>query len=236
MKRAKRLMSAVLATGLFSITSCAQTNGTSSNGVINTVEGPMNAENYQKAKEAALAESKKEYEEMVRHPETITNRPPSEWPFPNFETGPGRPLPNYVNFYSMDDHFCAYLLCEYAVKEEHYAQTNESRWFTEALEQIRGSGPKRFPSLKWIAVAIRNVAEHKDATTFEQSFKVAAIFKADDIFDSSRPLSQLIAHADMDRHPFKYDTQQPTPGEQQRWLIVERHAATNQTTTGPVKP
>jgi hypothetical protein len=29
-----------------------------------------------------------------------------------------------------------------------------------------------------------------------------------------------------------YDTQQPTPGEQQRWVIVERHAATNNPTTG----
>jgi hypothetical protein len=35
----------------------------------------------------------------------------------------------------------------------------------------------------------------------------------------------------MDRHPFVYDTQQPTPGEQQRWVIVERHAATNNPTT-----
>ena len=71
-----------------------------------------------------------------------------------------------------------------------------------------------------------------NASTFEKSFKVGAIFKASEVFDSSHDLSQLVADAEMDRHPFKYDTHQPTPGEQQRWLIVERHAATNAPTTG----
>ena len=60
--------------------------------------------------------------------------------------------------------------------------------------------------------------------------KVGAIFKASDVFDSSHDLSQLVAHAEMDRHPFKYDTTQPTPGEQQRWVIVEQHATNNPTT------
>jgi hypothetical protein len=51
-------------------------------------------------------------------------------------------------------------------------------------------------------------------------------------FNHWRRLSSLIAQAEMDRHPFKYDTTQPTPGEQQRWIIVEQHAATNSPTTG----
>lgn len=166
----------------------------------------------------------KEIDERLRKPR------PSDWPFPNFETGPGLPIPGYVDFYTMDNRFPLYLLCEYPVKEESYDPAKELGWFKEALEQIRRSGPTKFPSIKWIAVIVRNRAEHKGINTFEQSFKVGAIFKAGDVFDSSHDLSQLVASAEMDRHPFKYDTQQPTPGEQQRWMIVERYAATNRPT------
>jgi hypothetical protein len=229
MKFAKCLVWVVLAAGLFSVAGFAQTNGISSNGVINTVEGPMNAKDYQRAKEAALAESQKEYEEMIRHPELITNRPPSEWPFPNYQTGPGRPLPICVNFYCINDHYPTYLLCAYDVQETNYDQGNEPKWFKASLKQIRGSGPKQFPPIQWVAVMIVNRAERDN----EKCCKVAAIFKTDDVFDSSRDLSQMIANAPIDRQPFKNDSQQPTPGEQQRWMIVERHAATNNPTTGP---
>lgn len=163
----------------------------------------------------------KENEESLRNP------PLSDWPFPNFETGPGRPLPNYVNFYAIDDRFPSYLLCEYAVKEENYDRAKESGYFRDALDQLRQSGPAKFPQITWVAVCIRNVEEHVDASTFEQSFKVGAIFRAVDVFDHSNDPWKLVANSEMDRHPFKYDLQQSTPGEQQRWLIVERHAATN---------
>jgi hypothetical protein len=73
-------------------------------------------------------------------------------------------------------------------------------------------------------------AEHKDVNTFEQSHKVGAIFRASDVFDSSRDLSQLVADAAKDRHPFKYDLI-----DQGRWLIVERHSVTNKPTTGDKK-
>jgi hypothetical protein len=136
-----------------------------------------------------------------------------------------------VNFYGVDDHYPNYLECVYDVEENNYNQSKEPKWFIESLKQIRHSGPEKFPPIKWIAIIIKNRAEHKDASTFEQSFKVGAIFKASDVFDSSRNLSQLIAGAAMDRHPFKYDPQQSPAGEQQRWVIVERHAATNSTTT-----
>ena len=150
---------------------------------------------------------------------------------PNYECGPGRPRPNYLNFYRIDDRFPYYLLCEYPVKEEHYDQSSESGWFKASLEQIRHFGPKKFPAIKWIAVTIRNVAEHKDASTFEQSFKVGAIFSANEVFDSSRNLSQLVVEAKLDRHPFMYDTTRKSY-DQQRWLIVERHAAAINAATG----
>jgi hypothetical protein len=158
--------------------------------------------------------------------------PPSEFHFPNVEGYALHPRPNYVNFYGIEDHYPKYLLCEYPVDEKRYNQVNEPKWFKAALKQTRRSGPTKFPPLQWVAVAIFNAAEHKDASTFEQSFKVGAIFKASDVFDSSSDLSQLVTHAEMDRHPFFLDLKRPDlfPAEQQRWMIVERHAATNSTT------
>lgn len=160
--------------------------------------------------------------------------PPSQFPFPNVYGEPLRPSPNHVNFYGINDHYPNYLLCMYDVDEKNYAQSRETKWFKAALKQIRHSGPTKFPPIKWIAVAIHNVAEHKDASTFEQSFKVGVIFKANDVFDSSQDLSQLVAGAKMDRRPFKYDRQRSKlfPAEQQRWMIVERHATTNHVNNG----
>ena len=229
MKQARCQIWVVLAVGLFSVAGMAQTNGVASSGVINTVEGPKNADQVQRTNETSIIDWEKvdkENEERLHHPH------PSDWPFPNFQTGPGRPLPIHVNFYEIDDRYPTYLLCQYEVKEKDYNQTNEPEWFKASLEQIRHSGPKKFPPIKWVAVMIENRAEWKDASTFEQSCKIAAIFKASDVFNHWRRLSPLIARAEMDRHPFKYDPQQPTPGEQQRWIIVEQHSATTNPTTG----
>jgi hypothetical protein len=230
MKQTKHVTWIILIFGLFSVEGHAQTNGTSPDGFTNTVEGQVNATNYQRAKEPAIIDWEKvnkENEERLRNPH------PSDWPFPNYQTGPGRPLPIHVNFYCINDHFPTYLLCEYDINEQNYSETNEPTWFKAALKQVRLSGLKKFPPLKWIAVIIINRAGWNGAGTFELAHKVGAIFKADDVFNSTRDLSQLVADAKMDRHPFKYDTQQPTPGEQQRWLIVEQHAATNRPAVSP---
>jgi hypothetical protein len=181
---------------------------------------------YQRSNNAATIDWEKvdkENEERLRNPH------PSDWPFPNFETGPGRPVPIHANFYRINDRYPAYLLCQYDVKEKYYEQTNEPGWFNAALTQIRRAGPKKFPPIEWVAVIIFDRGEFKDSSTWEQCCKVGAIFKASDVFDSSRKFPQMIAHADMDRHPFKLDPQQPTPGEQQRWVIVEQHATNNPT-------
>ena len=155
--------------------------------------------------------------------------PPSQFPLPNYDTGPHRPYPVHVNLYSINDHYPDYLECSYHVDEKNYNQSEEPKWFKVSLKQIRSSGPKEFPPLKWIAVIIINRAEWSGESTFEQANKVGAIFKASDVFDSSKDLSQLIAGAEMDRHPFFLDPQQSKyiPMERQRWIIVERHAATN---------
>jgi hypothetical protein len=157
--------------------------------------------------------------------ERLRNPPPSAWHFPNYECGPMRPPPNYVNFYEIDDRFPSYLLCAYRMDDKQFKQSKESVWFKDSLKQIRKSGPKKFPPLKFIAVIIRNASEHKGASTFEKSFKVGAIFKANMVFDNSEDLSQLVDKAVKDRHPFMYDSKQPHPDQQQRWVIVERHAS-----------
>jgi len=155
--------------------------------------------------------------------------PPSQFPFPNDPGGPLHPSPCYVNFYAIDDRYPNYLQCEYDVNPTNYDQSDELKWLTDAIEQTRRLGPKKFPPIKWIALIIRNRSEHKDANTFAQSFKVGSIFKAADVFDASHNVSALIAQANMDRHPFFFDRSKSDlfPSEQQRWVIVERHAATN---------
>ncbi len=158
--------------------------------------------------------------------------PPSQFPFPNVYGEPLHPSPNYVNFYAINDHYPDYLECTYDVDVKNYNQSNEQKWFKAALKQARRSGPTKFPPIKWIAVIICNEAEWKDANTMDQAYKVGAIFKASDVFDSSSDLSQLIANATMDRHPFFLDRKRPDmfPAEQQRWMIVERHATNNPAT------
>jgi hypothetical protein len=175
----------------------------------------------------AMRYADKQYQEKLLHPPTNVVR------LPNYQAGPLNPLPIHVNFYETRDYYPAYLLCSYDVDEMNYDTSNESGWFKAALKQIRALGPKKFPPFKWVAVIINNRAEWKGVSTIDQAHKVGTIFKASDVFDSSRDLSQLIAHANMDRHPFKLDPRQPTPGEQQRWIIVEQHAATNSPTAGP---
>jgi hypothetical protein len=175
----------------------------------------------------AVAESEREYEKMVLHPETVTNLPLSEWPFPNYQSGPLNPRPIHINLYDVNDKYPEYLLCEYDVDEKAYNKIGEHTWIEDALIQIRHHGQKSFPQVEWVVVAINNRAEHRGVSTFEQSFKVGAIFKAGDVFNSLHNLSAIVAEAQLDHHPFKYDPQQPTPGEQQRWVIVERHAAVN---------
>ncbi len=173
----------------------------------------------------AMREADKIYQEKLLHP------PTNKVIFlPNYQAGPLNPPPIHLNFYAINDHYQTYLLCQYDVDEKNYDQSGESGWFQAALKQIRKLGPTKFPPIRWVAVIICNRAEWKDVSTIDQAHKVGAIFKAGDVFDSSSNLSKLIAGAEMDRHPFKYDTSQPTPGEQQRWIIVERHATNNPTT------
>jgi hypothetical protein len=67
--------------------------------------------------------------------------------------------------------------------------------------------------------------------TVDQSHKVGEIFNARDVFGFEKSVREIIGQGQVDRHPFHLDSTQPAPSEQQRWLIVERHAATNNPAT-----
>jgi hypothetical protein len=123
--------------------------------------------------------------------------------------------------------------CAHRVVKGEYNQSDEPGWFKASLEQVRQSGPTNFPPIQWVAVIIINRAEWSGANTFEEAHKVGANFKASDVFNPSCDLSQLVAHANMDHHPFKYDPSQISPEDQQIWLIVEQHASTNRASAGP---
>jgi hypothetical protein len=221
---------------LLFISSCGKDNGASQTGTTpeTTIEESTQSESgfdqqaYQKAKDEAMTEAEKEYKARLNG----APLPPSEFRFPNTPE-PEQRIPNYLNFYYVNDHYPTYLLCEYRVNVKKYDESDEPAWFEAALKQVRDSGPTNFPPIQWVAVIIANSADWETESTFEQAYKVGAIFKASDVLRPSCDLSQLVAHAALDRHPFKYDTSQPTAGDQQRWLIVEQHAATNNPTTGP---
>ena len=210
---------------------CCKTNRASEAGRAPTAS-PANSGNDPAAADARVAAWIAALEadslERLRHPK------PSDWRLPNCEMGPGRPEQEYRNFYMMDDLFPDYLLCRYPVDESAYDPSQEPLWFKLALEQVRRLGPKKFPPIRWVAVCICNVAEHKDAATYEQSYKVGAVFKAPDVFSHRRSLRRIVGEGSVDRHPFQY-LAQPTPRMPQRSLVVERHAATNHTATGSTK-
>jgi hypothetical protein len=225
----------VLAVGLFFLSGCGKNNGTSQlTAPQPTVEQSTQSESgfdqqaYQKAKDEMVADAEKEYKARANG----TPLPPSEFRFPNTPE-PEQRIPDYLNFYCINDHYPTYLLCEYRVSDKNYNESDEPRWFEAALKQVHDSGPTNFPPVQWVAVIIANSADWESGSTFEQAYKVGAIFKASDVFSPSYDLSQLVAHAALDRHPFEYDTSQPTAGDQQRWLIVERCAATNSASAGP---
>jgi hypothetical protein len=173
---------------------------------------------YQRAKDNALAESEREYYQKLRNPS------PNKISLPNFSPGAGVPPPIGINFYEEREWYPGYLLCLYDISEAHYDPSNEPAWFKAALLQIRGYGRSQFPPAKWVAVIVLNRAEHKDVSTFEQSHKVGAIFELNDVFNRSCNLTDRVRRAPLDRHPFVYEPGKATPGEQQRWTIVERHA------------
>jgi hypothetical protein len=155
---------------------------------------------------------------------------------PNFEPGPGRPLPLHRNFYSLHPHYRAYLLCTFDVEDASYRKDTEGEWFREALAQVRSSGASSFPKVDWVAVCIFNRADGNTTESFGNGFRGGAVFSARNIFDTNVALSAMVSSAAIDRNPFTNDISLSTPRERQRWLIVERHVATNHASPSTNQP
>jgi len=82
-------------------------------------------------------------------------------------------------------------------------------------------------------VILINRAEWHGAGTYEQAHKVGAIYNIDEVFDGSHDLSQLVAAAHMDRHPFVYDPSRGTSeGKDERWVIIETRMVTARPSAG----
>jgi hypothetical protein len=221
-----RLLFFVLPLSLFC--GCGHNESSATNTVSRNTNQPQWSETQQKAyqreKEEALAEAERLRNQNLQKP------PQHEVPLPNYDTGPGRPLPLGINFYEKRDYYPGYLLCTYNINESHYDPSNESEWFRAALLQIRAKESFNFPPTKWVAVVIRNRAQYKDTNTFAQCYRVGAIFDAKSVFDHEVNLRALITGPVVDRQPLNFDSTRPTPREQQRWLIVEKHMRANQPT------
>ncbi len=142
-------------------------------------------------------------------------------PLPNFVSGPGVPRPVGINLYQQREYYPGYLMCLYDVEERRYDPDNEAGWCRAALLQIRGEGPGRFPPFKWVAVIIRNRVDQR-LVGYQQAHKAGAIFDLAKVFNPAVDPEQLVSHVKIDRHPLEYDSTRPTPGEQDRWLIVEQ--------------
>jgi hypothetical protein len=182
--------------------------------------------NYQRDKEALLSRAARQYQDALQHP------PANETQLPNYDAGLGHPKPLGRNFYEMYKHYPFYLLCTYDVYEHQYDQSDERKWMEQALLQVRSLGRERFPPVKWLAVVIFNRADATEGASFERPFRAGAIFKADDVFNPESNLLKLVADSAIERHLIEEDPEQPTPGEQQRWILVERYAATNNSEGG----
>ena len=217
----------ILVLGAYELTSCGKRHIAShgSSFATNAVEGMVRdgagtqaaGGSYQQSKDELLAQAKREYDHQMAYPQAQPR------PLPNFHAGPGLPPPIGINFYEVSERHRAYLFCTYDVEEKRYDAANEPAWFKAALLQIRATGPQRFPPVAWVAIVIHNRAEQKGAYTFEQSFKVGAIFNLREVFDVAKDLNLMIAQTKVDRHPVEYDPQ--NYAEPPRWLIVEQHAA-----------
>ena len=137
------------------------------------------------------------------------------FPLPNREGG----TPAQQNFYMIDPLYSRYLVAQFDVSESPYDSNKEPEWIADSVSQIRSKGQDRFPPVSFITIAIFNRAEHNGEETFVPAHKAAVIAPASEVFDSTKSVDEIVAHLQLDRHPFELD------GERQRWLIVERHVA-----------
>jgi len=103
-----------------SMTSQSQGNSSHSSRAPGT---HANHEDSQRLKKAMIEQSRKEALEMMRTGRGLER----EKPLPNPICGPGRPVPDYANYYEVHDDYPAYLLCTFRVMSNITTQATNRR-------------------------------------------------------------------------------------------------------------
>lgn len=172
------------------------------------------------------------------------------------------PAPDYYNFYEEFAKYPAYAIAEYPINEAYDRERDlkylrdSLRLCRASFATAYRAGkllcynPKRLsimdPNWKasdetpalipfkpvYLVVAIRNVAEHKGASTFATSYKVAYIVPIARVLGENYDFEEVARAAYMDRDPFYFDAPSPeaerngwSPAERYKWLAIERHQA-----------
>jgi hypothetical protein len=171
----------------------------------------------------------------------------------------GHDLPTYTNFYEQLDEYPDYAIAEYTI-DEPYDVRSDLRHLRESLRLCRTTFGKAFKTRKlqrfnsedgydqqtfetkpgyhaflpfdprFVLIAIQNRAEHKGASTFASSYKVAFIVPAEIVFSRSYDFEKVSRAAYVNRDPFRLDP--PSAEEKKkgqyfvghyRWVAIEMH-------------
>jgi hypothetical protein len=181
------------------------------------------------------------------------------------------PTPKYANFYEQFTKYPDYAIAEYRINEP-YDPKNDLKHLRKSLRECRAAFGKACqkknlqrqnpvsgydenlrerPNYKtflpfnprFVVFAIQNSAEHKGASTFASSYKVAYIIPIELVFAEQFSFEKAVQAAYVDRAPFYVDLPSPeeerrgwSPEERYKWLAIERHAASLKSKAGGAEP
>jgi hypothetical protein len=183
------------------------------------------------------------------------------------------PAPNYYNFYQQFAKYPAYAIAEYPIDESYDPQRDMKylrdslRLCRESFAKAYAAGkllcynPKHLPIVDpnwndsdntpvlipfkpaYLVVAVRNVREHKGASTFAASYKVAYIVPVGMVLGDHYDFDDVSRAAYVDRDPFHFEAPSqgeewggPSYGERFKWLAIERHQTGLKTKSAVAEP
>jgi hypothetical protein len=89
----------------------------------------------------------------------------------------------------------------------------------------------------YVVIALCDYKDHANTPDYAATIRVAWLVPAANLFDESKDAKALMAESVEDRHPFEFTPPQEVNGmsyseKTDHWLIIERHMAATQPTTG----
>jgi hypothetical protein len=181
------------------------------------------------------------------------------------------PTPEYANFYEQFTKYPDYGIVEYPINEP-YAPKNDLKYLRKSLGECRAAFGEAYKKKnlqyqnplsgydengrerpnyrtflpfhpRFVVFAIINHAEHKGASSFATSYKVAYIIPIELVFAEQYNFDTAVQAAYVDRAPFYFDAPSPeeerkgwSPAERYKWLAIERHEALARTKAGGAEP